>query len=372
MLKTFKISLAFIFTIALTTCQVSAIAKEKLPVIKDYTVSAWIPYWKGAQAVDEAIAHIDKIDIVSPFAYEVNETGVLQDKLKLYQEPFSRLASTTKAKKKLLIPTILWTDQKSMENTLHDKELRSVMITDILTEIRKYKLDGIDIDFEGKSADTRTDFSAFIKEASKRLHAANKLLVCTLESRVPLDSRYTKVTPELVKKIEYSNDWKAIAPYCDQVRFMAYDQMNTDQILLQQKGKDGFYKPVADIDWVEKVITLAMWDFKWKKIVIGVPTYGNKYEIIEDSKGAVNYKFIGSMNWYYADQKAKELNITPTRNSAGELSYTFSENGHKYLVWYSDANAIADKVKIAKLYKVGGIAIFKVDGNNDPAIWKKL
>ena len=369
------------------TSNKTQVKSNKLPIIKPYTVSAWIPYWKGAQAVDEAVAHIDKIDIVSPFAYEVDETGVLQDKLKMYQEPFSRLVKAAKDKKKLLVPTILWTDKKAMQSVLSDEELRGVMIEDIGKELDKYKADGIDIDFEGKSAETKDSYSAFIKEASVAMHKKGKLLICTIESRIPLESRYATVTPELMKSMEYSNDFKVLAKACDQVRFMAYDQMTTDQKLIKEKGNGELYKPVADVDWVEKVITLAMESFKWKSIVIGVPTYGNEYEIVEDgtqinntvsissassSVANIKYKFKGSMNWYYADQKAKELGIKPTRNSAGELSYTFTENNHKYLVWYSDAKAIADKVKVAKAYKVGGVAIFKVDGNNDPDIWRKL
>ena len=88
------------------------------------------------------------------------------------------------------------------------------------------------------------------------------------------------------------------------------------------------------------------------------------------------------MNFNYSDDLAKSLSIVPTRNIAGELSFTYSTTtdidgnylgGTKqYLVWYSDAIAIADKIRLAKLYKLGGVVVFKVDGGNDPKLWDVL
>jgi spore germination protein YaaH len=165
---------------------------------------------------------------------------------------------------------------------------------------------------------------------------------------------------------------------------MAYDQAGDDaQLTNQNKSAGNTYKPVADIGWIKKVVTLAMWDIPAKKIILGMPTYGYKYEIIPQvGTTTVSYSRIGSMNFNYADALAKSLNIIPTRNSAGELSFTYSTstdvNGNQlgsykqYLVWYSDAQAIADKIKIAKLYKLGGVAVFKIDGGNDPLVWEVL
>lgn len=88
------------------------------------------------------------------------------------------------------------------------------------------------------------------------------------------------------------------------------------------------------------------------------------------------------MNFNYADQLAKSLNIPPVRSSGGELSFTYGTttdiNGKalgsfkQYLVWYSDATAIADKIRIAKLYGLAGIVVFKIDGGQDPNIWQVL
>jgi spore germination protein YaaH len=242
------------------------------------------------------------------------------------------------------------------------------------------KWDGIDIDYEGKNAETRVGFSSFLTELSAELKKINKKLVCTIEARTPIDSRYATVTPELLSRIEYANDYKVIGKVCDSVRLMTYDQIDGD-VKLNTAYTSTLYRPVSDIDWVEKVLTLTLDTIPAKKLFVGVATYGYKYEITPKvGTTTQQYKRIGSMNFQYADELAKQLKITPTRHSSGEAYFTYSTttdlNGKPYgmrkdfLVWYSDAKAIGDKVQLAKLYKLAGVAIFKVDGAEDQDIWK--
>jgi spore germination protein YaaH len=60
------------------------------------------------------------------------------------------------------------------------------------------------------------------------------------------------------------------------------------------------------------------------------------------------------------------------RNVSGEASFAYTDNGVTHFVTWSDATAIATKVKLAKTLGLKGVAIFKVDGMGDPALWNTL
>ena len=351
---------------------------------KNFTTGVWVPYWREASGSAEVLNNLNKIDIISPFSFEMRGDGTFTDPMKLDTGAYADMIKIAKENKKIIVPSILWwatgTGRDELHSVLSEKESRLSLINDIKISVKKYNLDGIDIDFENKLAESRVPFNTFLTELSKEMHDMNKVLICTIEARTPLDSKYANLSSEeykaKLKEVDYSNDFKTIGKVCDQVRIMAYDQQDDDKQLNSIRQADNTaYKPVADIDWVEKVLTLAMRDIEWKKIIVGVPTYGNKYEITRDVSGKINnYKKIGSMNYFYADAEAKEKNLKQIRDSSGELSYTYVDIDKlkEYYVVYSDAEAIAQKINIARLYKIGGIAIFKVDGNNDKNIWNKI
>jgi spore germination protein YaaH len=370
------------------TAKKAPIPKLAKPQQDTFSVAVWIPYWRKEEGASSTLTHLNSLHEISPFAYELQNDGTIKNSLNVEDEPWNTLITEAKKKHIAIYPSILSYPHSEQEKlVLHkllaNKQSRAQHIKDILALLANSPYDGIDIDYEAKLAETKPYFSLFLTELAKVLHNENKKLVCTIEPRTPPESRYATTSQSVLAKVEYANDYKVIGKVCDIVRVMTYDQIGDDLALVNQNRAMGkLYRPVADIDWVEKVASLMMWDIPANKIVLGVATYGYKYEIVNPNTKNPTYKRIGSMNFIYADELARTINVKPSRNIAGELSFVYSTttatdgtplgSEKTYLVWYSDSVAIADKMRLAKLYKLRGIAIFKIDGGFDPNLWNIL
>jgi spore germination protein YaaH len=364
-------------------------AHAAIPYAK-FEVSGWIPYWRSATGTQQFLENFSKFQEINPFGYTVKSDGRLADTMKLTEAPWPDMQKLASAARIRFVPTVMWSDGQAIHNVLSNPTLRAAHIQDIVNVVYKNNFDGIDIDYEAKFAETQPYFSQFLKELYKAM--GPKWVECDIEARTPADSR-ANTTPDNPK--DYANDYKAVAKYCDRVHIMTYDQASVDRKLVSMAT--GPYKPVADPVWVEKVIRLAMKDIPKQKITIGVATYGYEYKVTPIS-GGYDYKFLWAFNPRYATDLAAQLGITPQRTSSGELSFIYRPQNVEpetnvnaasaftsiaqaagtaldqsfNLAWWSDAQAIKDKVALAKKLGVRGVSIFKIDGGADPNLFTVL
>jgi spore germination protein YaaH len=202
-----------------------------------------------------------------------------------------------------------------------------------------------------------------------------KFVECDIEPRTPLGSRYDTV-PAGFKEEYYANDYVAINKYCDRVKIMAYDQANIDRKL--NALTVGPYSPVADPRWVEKVISLATRPYPKRKFSSVSLPMGTSTRSLRLTNSYYDYKFVSAFNPAYATQIEAQYGLAPLRNSAGELSLTYIPtatlltDGSMHLLWWSDSQAIKDKVELAKKYGLRGVSVFKIDGGADPGLWNVL
>lgn len=326
--------------------------------------SAWVPYWKKAGAVPETQANLSKLNTIMPFSYEVKTDGTIWDSMRIAKDPWPAMLSSARAQKVKIIPSILWNNGTAIQKVLSTKKSRDAHIKQISDLVKANNWDGIDIDYESKTVNSFNTFSAFIRDLSISLHKDKKVLSCTIEPRLPPTSRFTKVPEE----IQYANDYVKLNTYCDEVRIMAYDQMTADLLLNKRKKSLGYYAPVADIDFVKKVVAYASHQIKLSKIVLGVANYGYAYQII-DRGTYYDYKKLSALNYKTFMDLAKSTNSTPVRNAAGELSFIYQKEGQTRFATLSDSVAIAAKIKLAKNLGLKGVTLFKVDGESDPNLW---
>jgi spore germination protein YaaH len=355
-------------------------ATSEAQTTDSFDVSAWVPYWRSKEGVASILPHLGLFTEVNPFMYTVRLDGSLKQMSPLTDEEWVTLRAKAKAMNVRFIPTVMWANADAMDTTFRNPKKRQEHIRAIASEVFQRGLDGIDIDYEAKHARTKPYFSLFLKELNEAI-GFNKWIMCTIEARTPLSSRYSS-SESIPDDIEYANDYAVINENCDRVRIMAYDQGRIDLALNKAKGDP--YAPVADRDWVEKVVRLAKEDIDADKIVIGVPTYGYEYDMFTgpDGEEEQRYSRLWSFNPGYATTTAETLGLEPARNSAGELMLTFIAsmspehgvplpNATRVLSW-SDAEAIAQKAKLSEELGVRGIAIFKVDGGQDARLWNVL
>jgi spore germination protein YaaH len=391
---------AFAQTAATTT---PVVATTTTATTTPLTLSGWIPYWAVYDGTRDAAKHLSELDSISPFAYSVQPDGRIKDLANIDSSDWVRLFNSARKVGDTVIPTIMWSDTTAIQDILSNPDKRADHERRIVALVKREKFDGIDIDYEGKLAKTRDDFSTFLAELKAQL--GTKELVCTIEARTPPADLYP--AGKIPADLEYANDYAALNKSCDEIRLLTYDQQRADLTLDAARTGSPYY-PVADIDWVKKVVDLALKDIAPSKLVISVPTYGRELSVTVAPQWYKSYTQLWSVSDTYASTTAKQYGITPSRNAGGEVSYSYiptestlsipatitapagTPSGNVAaaralayatatgttvnfnLVWWSDATAIQQKIALAKQLGLKGVSIFKIDGAEDPALWTGL
>lgn len=360
-------------------------------------VAGWVPYWTEADDIEDLIDQVDEIDILYPFVYEV-EDGKIVEMVTLDEGPWEDLLAEAEDERVEIIPTIAWFDGAAIHETLSDRKKRRALVREIEDLVDDNDFDGINIDFEQKKAETIDYFSDFLKELDKAL--GRDELTCAIEARTPPDSLYREVP----KNIEYANDYKAINRYCDWVEIMAYDQQRAD-LKLNNLRKGVPYAPVADKDWVEKVVELAVEDIDADKILLGIPTYGRAWDVTVAPEWYRDYTRVAGLNHDRILELSEIYDAPIGRSAGGEgvISYFPEDSVYKVFnqlptpkgtpkgyeaaakallvatyanveipvrfVMFGDATAAEDKIDLAEEYGLKGIAFWSFNGKEDQDIW---
>lgn len=387
--------------------QPSAITGQSLtgPATGKFEISGWVPDWRSASGTADVAPHLSQLTSVMPFGYTVNSDGTLNDTAQITQAPWPQFIAQAKASGVRVVPTVEWGDGTAEQAILSNTTSRIALENTIANTVMQNGFDGIDIDFEAKQDVTKDYFSTFLEGLYARM--GDKWVYCTVEARMPLDDRYSPGTTPPADATDYANDYTMMNKYCDRVELMAYDQGTVDIRL--DSARAAPYAPVADPGWVSDIVTLAAQSIAKNKLILGIPDYGYEYQVTPTGT-SFQYQVLWAFNPAYATQIAAQLGITPARTSADELGFIYNPSAlatvaptdgnstqtqeaapttatvqnagtsssvvntnqpFNFVTW-SDATAIADKVKLAHQLGIRGVAVFSLGGAEDQNMWSIL
>ena len=253
---------------------------------------------------------------------------------------------------------------------IRDKAQRDDVINKIIQELNKSKdelkgasFGGVVIDFEGmKGNELKENFIQFLKELKVKLAASQKKL-------------YVAVHPKVLQWSVYYDayDYRSIGEFADKIILMAHDY--SPKILSDTDMQNGFVitplAPGYEVYYALKMITdsnsgvvdrskillqISFSSIQWKLkggVVINKNPYTPDYSRIRSRLEKVDTQIFYSKEYHEIYAKFHD-----------------SSDGTDNVLWYEDTRSVMDKVKLAKLFGIGGISLWRLgeipDENGKP------
>ncbi|HUO35978.1 MAG TPA: glycosyltransferase [Candidatus Acidoferrum sp.] len=198
---------------------------------------------------------------------------------------------------------------------------------------------GLVLDFESIPDVDQPNFTRFVEELGKALHAQNMKLMVALPAA------------------DWSYDYKSISEHCDAIILMNYDQH-------WQTSPPG---PIAAQDWFVRNIQNIVKIVPPDKIVMGIANYG--YDWPAKTKAdphPVAEPVTFQEGITTADESGSDIDFD---SDSLNLDYSYSdENGVVHTVWMLDGLTAYNELRSSERAGVRGTALFRL-GEEDPSIW---
>lgn len=229
---------------------------------------------------------------------------------------------------------------------MHDYNLRQHLINNIISLVKEYNLDGINIDFEYMYEADKDLFSRFIIELEPRLHELGAVLSVDVTA------------PDGSSEWSLCYDRYTIGQVADYIVFMGYDQNGAYS---EEEGTNAGY------DWVEANIEkfLGQEGVDSDKLILGVPFYVRvwKEKDGETTNSAVNMNDLDEI----VPDNAKKVWV----DSLKQYYIEYEKDGTVYKLWSEDEESISAKLSLIQKYNLAGASFWAKD-RETPSIWSVI
>ena len=293
----------------------------------------WDYYSEVATAPDRTGVTMDGVNIVSPAFFHLNSKGELTENIGQAGQEYIEWAHSNGYKVWPMVQNAGNGMINVTSDIMNDYNKRQELINEIVVACVKYKLDGINIDFENMKQEDKDMYSRFIIELTPRLKDMG--LVVSVDVTAPDGSETWSMC----------FDRNVIGDVADYIIFMAYDQYGTSS------NKSG---TTAGYDWVNVSLNkfLKTEEIKSDKIILAIPLYTRLWT--EDSSGKiVKQTTVSLKNMYNVIPNGVEKQWD---DNLKQYYVEYQDGQYTKKIWIEDEKSLKEKISLIKNNNLAGVA----------------
>ncbi|MGN1297564.1 MAG: glycosyl hydrolase family 18 protein [Clostridia bacterium] len=310
----------------------------------------WDYFSEYASAPDRSGTTIDGVNVVSPSFFYLDKNGNLRENIGSKGQAYIEWAHDNGYKVWAMFSNAdAATESLSITSKIMNSyELRQELIESLVNKCVKYKLDGINIDFENMRQEDKDMFSRFIIELTPRL------------KEIGLVTSVDVTAPDGGETWSLCFDRNVIGNVADYIIFMAYDEYGVSS------NKPG---TTAGYDWVKLNLNkfLQTEEIESNKIILAIPFYTRVWTTNSDgkivSRNTVSMKNIDKV---LPDGVGKEWD-----DDLKQYYTEYTDGDNKKQIWIEDIESLKAKVSLIIENDLAGVGSWQKDMETDE-VWKML
>ncbi len=309
----------------------------------------WDYYSTYGSAPDRSGTSIEGINVVSPAFFYLDEKGNFKENIGSDGEAYIEWAHHNGYK---VWPMFSNAEAASESLSVTSKimnsyEKRQKLIEDIVNACVKYKIDGINVDFENMKQEDKDMYSRFIIELTPRL------------KEMGLVTSVDVTAPDGGETWSMCFDRHVIGDAADYIVFMAYDEYGVSST------KAG---TTAGYDWVKLSLNkfLQTEDIDADKIILAVPFYTRVWTT--DNSGKTTSKTVDMKN---IDKVIPDGVEKKWDDDLKQNYVEYTDGGNKKQIWIEDMESLKAKISLITENNLAGIGSWQ-KGMETDEVWKMI
>ena len=318
-------------------------AEEKTKQIEGKISLVWDYFSEYSTAPNRTRTKIEGINVVSPSFFYLEKLGK-GNLLENVDNSGKNYISWAHSNGYKVWPIV---SNNSMQETtseiMNDYELRKKLINQILEYVKKYNLDGVNINFENMKEEDKSLFSRFLIELTPRMKEIGKV--------VSVDVTEPDGSPEW----SLCFDRNVLGKVVDYMMFMAYDQ--TGSFSTSPGTTAGF-------NWVNVNVNkfLGQEEVSKEKLILGIPFYTRLWK---EKDGKVTSTVVSMKN---IDSQIPSNASKEWDENLKQYYTQFEKDGAVYKMWIEDERSIKEKLSLIKEKDLQGVCFWVKDFEKD-SVW---